>query len=597
MTSPTTLGREPLTIVELEQPRCSLRFGVSPCTASGTPKCYQTSGTCLDLPNYTPTGSIKWRFINARPGSFSMADFSDPDNPELPPIPCLISVSTSENEINAGANLDNRAPLGVTSKATIIMSDLPWNDAYGDFYLADRTGYVAGKPPPNRGNYWALWTARNLFFTGMYVRIYDGYVGQTLAAMRQRLYILDKVDGPDGDGKTTLTALDPLRLASDKKAEFPRTSTLDLYGAVNSTTTSITVFGDERDLSDDFGNTGSIKYLSIGEELIRYNGYTDIGGGQYTLTGVIRGALNSVAASHEDMDKVQRAGRYENLNYWLVLNDLLTKHTEMPASFIPLAAWNAEGEEYLPTYKTTRTIVSPTPVIDLASELTQQGLFYIWWSEYEQELKMLAVRAPETAPTVLTDDKNLMRGAVLKRDPSIRLTQVAVYYNEINPFDTSGSGKNYNNRFTAIDGENLAETRAKAIFAPWITNRTQAVQLAVRLLIRYRAVPQFLTVTIDAKDREAVVGSVLDIETRAIVTSEGEMNTKRWQVISAKELVAGHTYLLNCQTYEFLGRFGRYMADGSPDYTAATEEERATGAWYAADTGLMSDGTEGYKYQ
>ena len=82
-----------------------------------------------------------------------------------------------------------------------------------------------------------------------------------------------------------------------------------------------------------------------------------------------------------------------------------------------------------------------------------------------------------------------------------------------------------------------------------------------------------------------------------ILDTEGNTSARRWQVISAKELKAGHTYVLNCQTYEYFGRFGQYMADGSGDFTAATEAEKASGGWYAGSDGLMSDGSEGYKYQ
>ena len=35
-------GRVPVVIAEVTQPRCALRFGVGACTATGTPKCYNT---------------------------------------------------------------------------------------------------------------------------------------------------------------------------------------------------------------------------------------------------------------------------------------------------------------------------------------------------------------------------------------------------------------------------------------------------------------------------------------------------------------------------------------------------------------------------
>ena len=42
-------GREPITIVELEQDTCGLRYGVAPCTAvlglTGDRKCFNTRAT------------------------------------------------------------------------------------------------------------------------------------------------------------------------------------------------------------------------------------------------------------------------------------------------------------------------------------------------------------------------------------------------------------------------------------------------------------------------------------------------------------------------------------------------------------------------
>jgi len=331
----------------------------------------------------------------------------------------------------------------------------------------------------------------------MFIRVYDGYEGQALADMRSRIYVLDAVDGPNGDGGVTLTGLDPLRLTTKGKAEFPRTSVLELYGGVDASTTTMQVFGNGDDLTADFGNTSSERWLSIGSELIKYTGNTDEGDGIYTLTGVVRGDLGTVAEAHSDQDKVQRAGRYVDEKFWRVLNDLLVNHTDVPASFIPLADWDAEGDRYLPSYRTTHTIVEPTPVSDMASQLAQQGLFYIWWQEYAQEIQMLAVRPPDAAPDTFTDEANLMRGTLLKRDPTSRLSQVSVYYNQIDVFGNFDDDVNYKNRFTAVNGDNLGETRSKAIYAPWIRNRTQAVQLAVRLLIRYRDVPEFLTFSVD----------------------------------------------------------------------------------------------------
>ena len=124
------------------------------------------------------------------------------------------------------------------------------------------------------------------------------------------------------------------------------------------------------------------------------------------------------------------------------------------------------------------------------------------------------------------------------------------------------------------------------------------MQLAIRTLRRYRKTPEFISLTVDAKDRDIVaVGEVLDVSTRAFLTTEGDKLDKRWQVISNKEMTAGHTYVLKLQTFDLFGRFGWLMADGTPTYLSATEEQKSKGAFMAGDDGLLSDGSEGYKLQ
>jgi len=121
--------------------------------------------------------------------------------------------------------------------------------------------------------------------------------------------------------------------------------------------------------------------------------------------------------------------------------------------------------------------------------------------------------------------------------------------------------------------------------------------LIARVLGRYRDVPRFLTIRVSGKDREITVGDVCDVTTRELIDSEGRFKSSRWQVISWDQIQQGEVYLLDMQTFDLVGRFGFWMADGSPDYTAATDEQKAMGAWWADDDGLMSTGEAGYQWQ
>jgi len=51
------VGKQAITILELDLDACSLTYGNSPCTASGTAalKCFNTFGTCQDTANFAKT--------------------------------------------------------------------------------------------------------------------------------------------------------------------------------------------------------------------------------------------------------------------------------------------------------------------------------------------------------------------------------------------------------------------------------------------------------------------------------------------------------------------------------------------------------------
>ena len=165
----------PVQIVGFRQKRCSLRFGVGDCPASGGVKCYNTWATCPVRPAFEADGRIEWLFIGNRPGVWAFGDFTDPDDVRTHCIPVDgLSVSTSKAQINAAGVLEGKSPFGVQAMATVSMRDFVWDDRLGDFYLADRSDL------PSR-TFWAVWAARNAFFGGMELVTYDGFEGQAFS--------------------------------------------------------------------------------------------------------------------------------------------------------------------------------------------------------------------------------------------------------------------------------------------------------------------------------------------------------------------------------------------------------------------------------
>lgn len=588
---------EPRQYVELRQPRCALRFGVGLCPATGTPKCYNTWGSCPTLLTknaFDPSGRIRWRFVANRPANLVVGDFSDPDDPATNAIPVEnLSVSTSRSQLNIAGLLDGKSPFGVHATCTVSMSDFAWDDHVGDFYLGDRVNL------PQR-MFWSVWTARNLFYGGMEIVIYDGYAGQALSAMRQRLYILDSVDGPNASGQVTLRGIDPLVDAEGEKSLFPPAMDVRLSTAISTGDTTIRVVtNDETNLSRTLG-IGGDKGVRIGSEVIFYTGYTTISAGVFDLTGCRRGALNTTAAAAAAEARVQRIGYFQDRPTWECGKYLLSDHTPIGAARLA-TSWDTEGADYLLTFRSTVAITTPTPVDTLMGEIVQQGMFFVWWSEYAQKVEMQAVRAPEGTPVRLTYDGNIVKASPdLRREPKSLLTRVFVYYAPFDPTKTDQAN------YRVINGqvEEMNERPAAAgkaytleIMARWVTTEAHAQFLIARILSRYRTVPRFLTIHVSAQDRTITVGDVCDVTTREIVDTEGRFKDERWQVISWAEVKAGEVYLLDMQTYDLVGRFGAWMDAADPDYDVATDAEREAGGWWADDDGLMPDGSDGYQWQ
>jgi len=588
-------ARNPIQVVELRQPRCSLRFGVGACPATGTPKCYNTFGTCPTAATKSALvadGRIRWRFVQNRPGSFWWGDFSDADDPATNGIPVAsLQVSTAKAQANVAGVLDGKSPFGVHATCSVTMPDFVWSDHVGDFYLADRVDL------PQR-MFWACWTARNTFYGGMELLIYDGYEGDALADMRQRLYVLDNVSGPDAGGKVTLTGVSPLIEA--ESGLFPAAMDVKLVDDITASATTIRVATDrEANLTDDYG-IASYRGVVIGSEIILYSGYSEVTPGIYDIAVHQRGAKNTVAATAQRDARVQRIGWYENVPTWECGYDLLANHSPIGAAALA-SDWADEGDTYLPTLRSDTVITAPTKVGALMGEICQQGMFFTWWDEFQQQVRMQAVRPPLGPVTEIGIDAQIIAGsAVLRREPKSLLTRVFVYYDQRDPTKTEPSN------YRVVNGriETTNESRHAAgkpftleIKARWIKTNAHAEMLIARVLGRYRDVPRFLTIRVSGKDREITVGDVCDVTTRELIDSEGRFKSSRWQVISWDQIQQGEVYLLDMQTFDLVGRFGFWMADGSPDYTAATDEQKAMGAWWADDDGLMSTGEAGYQWQ
>lgn len=598
------MGREPVQIVELVQPRCVNTYGQSPCTAEigviFDRKCFNTDKTCQDRANLNLTGDLKWRFV--RPDANRPLDLfsSSGNNIALNPIPSLSGTSSTPTKINAGGGNRNAKPLGNRASVTVTLKDHQYDDTGSDPYIDERD-YIA----TDRGSFWGKWLARNPYYGGNVLNIYDGYHGEALGDMLKRTYIIERIDGPDASGRVTIKANDPLRLADDQRSLVPRPVSITLRDDIDETqTTGIVLLGTSGEILTAEGQPGlGTLYSRIDDEIISYTGATESPAGQFTLSGVTRGALGTEADEHDADEQVGRVAYWSNRSIWDALKDLVELYTPIPMQYVPFADWQEVGLDFLSIFSLTGVISEPTPVVEVLGELCQQSLSYLYWDDRNQEIRFRALRPPAEVPVQLNDFAHIMAGSVQTRtDPDQRISRVVVYYGRRDGTGSIDDVANYRRVELRVDTdaeEQYNESRTRRIFSRWITSDAQAQDLATRFLSRYRDNPRFMTLRLDAKDRSLWTADPVDIDTMEVQDATGASVVTRWQVISAEEIEPGHVVQYDLQTLEFFGRFAFWMSASAPDYLDTpvdARDEPGVGFWSDED-GLMSNGDDGYKWQ
>ena len=600
-----TVGREPIQLVEIYQPSCSLTYGVGACTAvlgvTNNHKCFNTSKTCQDKPNYTPDNSIVWRFT--KPMAHRPLDIFEDVNGTLKstPIPSLLSVSTNPTKINVGGGNTSQSPFGTRASVNISLTDHQYDDSIGDLYLSERT-YKAF----NQGTFWGKWLARNPYYDGYKCIVYDGYIGQTLAEMVKRTYLITAIDFNGSLGTVRIVAKDPLDLADDDKAQAPLAAELSLKTAIDAVqTTGISLLGDVLEVSKELGNTGTTRYIRMSDEILSYTGYTESPVGDMLLSGVVRGVLNTIADEQDIEESAQRCIRYNSMPVYDIAYDLLINHTDVPSAYIPYAKWEAEGSVYLTPFTLSATITEPMGVNELLGELTEQCLFYIWWDERTEEILLEAIR-PTTVPVVALDDTyNILAGSFsVKVEPKERISRCVVYHGMKDPTEKIDEVGNYGlvRVHVNTDAEGIIQYNnivTRTIHSRWLSTKAQATQLAVRLVARYGATPRKLKLKMDAKDRNTWLSHIASIEHASMQDEQGENLVERWQVISASEVVHGETVEYEFQSYEFGAsqRFAYIMANNAPDFSTDYYASIGVGMWYADASGEMPNGSDGFLLQ
>lgn len=617
-------GRRPFEYVEVFVDRCTRVYGdafdspAGQCTAAlgttGEDKCYNSFETCQDPDNFNPE-EFALRFCSARddiPRSFS---FTATGLPVFLPL--------LERIEHTNAKPDPGESIGVRATLEIELRDAPHHDRGIDKYVDERLNGSASSgsgvgafDPQTQGTLLGKLRARWPHYLGRRIVYYQGFITDSPAEadFRKREYVLERMEGPDADGRARLVAKDPLKLADDERAQQPAPSTgvLDADIAENPSP-EITTIDVVTSTPSEYPSSGG--YVFIGREGFTYTGRTDLTGGVSRLTGVTRtlpDGYETERESHDAGDAVQLAQYYMDQSLIDVVEDLLVNVAGISSAFVPKATdWTDEYDKWLPGLTVRRMIAEPTGVKELVEELVQQNLVWgFWWDDVAQQIQFRAVRPADTAggDTVkaLSDDANLIADSVRVEDEPDRLVnEVQVLYGQRNPFGKRDEVENYRRAFVVVDADSQSaneanQRRVKRIYARWhpTANESRVGQFGRRTLAARVRNLRAVEFEVDAKDAELQTGGFADLTTRYLQDEFGRNSTFRVQVIRTDAERRGQRARFLAREDFFQGRYlriapaslqGVAYADGS-----ASEKELYGAIAVSQALGELSDGTEGW---
>lgn len=503
------------------------------------------------------------------------------------------AIPTIQSYSSAPTKIDPARSMGMRAQVSLVIADHPWADRDTDKYFRERS-YDAS----TQGTYWGKWLARNPYYQNRILNIYTGYLeeGNIFVAdnFSKRTYLIDRIAGPSKNQTVTITAKDVLKLADDKRAQAPAPSTGTLATDILDTDTSFSLLP---------AGVGDLEYpvsgtLAIGAECITFTRSADL------ITVLNRGTGHTTAESHSMGDAVQLCLRYHNMNIQSVVYDLLVTYGNVDPSYINMTQWNAEANVWLLSAHPETLIAKPEGVTTLLNELTQQFMFYIWWDERNQTIPLKAIHPSIFGETVeLGDQNNFLYDSVsLADDPTQRISEVFIYYGQINPLLDLTRIDNFNLQqvnvdLTAESAAEYGETRYQVIYSRWMKNGGQqsANTLGSRLLKKYRNNPRILTFSLDARDAGVWTADYILATTRVYQDQFGASPASGFQILSAQEKIPGTTFEYVCQDDFFSGRYGYITPNDWPVYSMASDIQKRTGGFISQNDGTMLNGDPGYQ--
>ena len=581
------MGREILFVAEIDAPICSLTYGISPCTATGSAgdECYNTRKTCQDSANFTKTTqTIKLcsDVVNFPKGQGM--------------VPCIIGEPEfTPTKLTPGKGIGPRGTVRFRVK------NFPWPDRDLDPYW-DTRSYKANIM--TRGTYWGRMLARHPYIEGSLLRVRSGYLGSgyDVNNFKTRLYVVNRIDGPDESGFYTIFGKDPLSLVTDDRAKIPIANTGTLSADITSGATTCTLNSGE---GADYSASG---HGSIGDEVVSFTRSSDT----FTIT---RAQYGTDASAHSAGDVFQECYIINNANICDLLYDMLTTFGGVDGeTYIPYDAghttptgtnqqWDDQYDAWLSNYNLNGIIAKPKGLYSEIQNVLISCNVDLFWDEVEQEYRLISNMPPigNAIPDTLNSDDHFVGRVTEMARPDLRVSDSYVWFNRLNPL-VDDRIENYPGADINIDEDSKGtnkynQEQIRQVFARYFddTNAPQAAATAARYLNRFSETPKEYIFKVDARHDDYAVGDLIYIQGQDTEDPSGAVESRLVQIIEIKEVNTGHLYRYRALTSQFKSRYAYIGPATLNDYPTESESNKMKYAFISPDTHIFtSDGAGAY---
>ncbi len=565
-------GRIPYTIIEIEAPYITDVLAAE--NPDGSGPCFNTPATAIGFTGYTVSNK-----------TYTFGD----ENKQVPAgmslLPSLIKYENRSPRI-APAKAEG---IGMRGGAVITVQDGPHHDRDTDPYVSERS-YI----PEERGTYWGKWLARNPYYHGSTLRVRQGYIvdgAYNADNFRDATYHIEGIDGPDSRGRVTIRCSDILQFTDGDRAQAPRVSSGRLLTDIDAVTTTATLTPEGA--GDGYATSG---ILRIDDELVDFTRVDDV----LTMT---RASYNTTSDTHSEDTRAQECILWTAINILDIVYDLLVNHAGINPVFVDKLDWEGSTSGWLSLHNLTAIISEPEGVNTLLAELSEQCLFYLWWDAEAALVRMRAVAPQVGTLKTISDTTEILAGTGRpKHNTKDRLTDVVMYIGLRTPVSSLTKSASFTDVVELPDDEaatNYGSRKIRTIYSRWFLqdHRALAVIAVHRIASRFRDGTKSLTVDVDAKDDNIILGDPVAVHTQRIQDSTGGNDgAVAMQVVEARRHAEGDRITLMLETWSFAARYC-LIAPASMDsieYATASDEQKNIYGFISPSSGKFADGTNSY---